>query len=243
MPSSSSARSTSSTAPLSPSELAALMLDPTMENSINRTFAAVPSLNASLRHFHYVCENIERIEKALARHYDERDELFDHMLESQPFQDSVQPLVHDYRHRSRNVRFNQGRQPTVKKPRFRSQPYRKPTPFPSTTSSSSGSSSILSYETAGSSTNPINVDAIDEETLIIIRPRDESLRPQFHPQCERCGRYGHEKPDCDTKMRSFNFCDICEWLGRRQRLCDHYDVTPMDIRRLRGDKIPYDHDE
>jgi len=120
----------------------------------------------------------------------------------------------------------------------------------------------------GSITNPINVDsdtpldgrdpspptdAADRlletfpgdrmlQEFIAQRNSDSWTAPRFRPTCERCGIIGHDTRDCDTPIRSFTHCDTCQWLGRRQRLCDHYDMSPADFNRLRG-RIPYDHDE
>ena len=74
------------------------------------------------------------------------------------------------------------------------------------------------------------------------RNNDSWLEPRFRPTCGRCGIIGHDERDCDTPIRSFTHCYTCQWLGRRQRLCEHHDMSPVDFRRLRGD-IPYDNDE
>lgn len=73
--------------------------------------------------------------------------------------------------------------------------------------------------------------------------REECTTKMFKPTCERCRQWGHEKPNCDTKIRSFSHCDICEWLKKPQRLCEHYDLSPVDVKTLRGDKIPYDYSD
>jgi hypothetical protein len=66
---------------------------------------------------------------------------------------------------------------------------------------------------------------------------DERKPPQ--PTCKRCGQTGHLRPDCDTRIRSFTHCDICNWMGQKQMLCDHYDISPVGFRKLRGN-IPFD---
>ena len=48
--------------------------------------------------------------------------------------------------------------------------------------------------------------------------------------CPRCHQVGHEHDDCDTPMRTFETCPVCQWT--KQEICDHYDVTPAWTKRV-----------
>jgi Zinc knuckle len=251
----------------------------------------IPSLNeafdddnpdaAHLRHYSYVSSNIERLKEELDRHDEERRKLFDHMKNSEDFQNRMQPVLNDYRRRTRQgSSYPQTSQPTGKKLRRPSTPYRPLPPPPSNSSGKGSSRSARSFLSAGnSSDNPIDVDNFKTVKKPRFDPQIFEIRNEyrrstsnkgktvekpmtdewcerchqqghhhtecetktFKPPCKRCGQTGHVKDDCDTKIRSFTHCDTCEWLGRPQTLCGHYDVSPVDVRVLRGGRIPYDY--
>lgn len=258
-PSSSSLPSiTNDLLPLSPSELSDMTLDNRMVTPLNDVFDNDNPDAAHLRHYSYISLNIERLKNELDRHDEERRELFDHMRNSEDFQSRIQPVLNDYRRLTRRSGFSpQANQPNAKKLRRPSTPYR---PFPpsSKTSSKGSSRSARSFLSAGSSSdNPIDVDNLKTVKKPRFDPQIFEIREgQRHPtsnkghltktfetSCKRCGQSGHVKADCDTKIRSFNHCDTCEWLDRPQRLCEHYDVSPVDLKTLLGDKIPYDYSD
>jgi hypothetical protein len=265
----SSTASTSSNTPLSPSELSTILFDHSMVELITNVFSDEPRTVDQLRYYSYISQNITRLEAELDRHRQEREELFDHILRDEATEDTMRPIVRTYRRRTRRSGFC----PYTHQP-LANEIIRTPTPFPPATSSSrssrnpsqssssddSSSSSPSPYMQPGSSEYPINVDAnpqpdIHLDPITMKKPyvRSDEDAPRFKPTCARCGQFGHEKPDCDTKMRSFDWenCEICAWRnsgptaltkGLRQRMCDHYDVTPVDIKKLRGN-IPYDEEE
>ena len=204
-----------------PQELSDLILDNDMIDPINDALDPVSTALAHLNHYSLVSYNLRRIEEDLHRHYDERRRIFDHLRHDESFSTKMKPVFEKHRAKQRRSRkpytcFN------VKTTR------RSPSPPPvastssknNTSSSSSDYATVLdiinSYIPLGSVDNPIDVD------IPIIKV------------CRRCGQEGHKKIDCDTKIRSFDHCDTCDWLGRAQNLCDHYDVTPVDMIRLFG---------
>lgn len=273
MPSSTS--STSSNTPLSPSELSTILFDHSMVELITNVFSDEPRTVDQLRYYSYISQNIVRLEAELDRHHQERDELFDHILYDEATENTMRPVVRTYRRRTRRSGFC----PYTRQP-LANEILRTPTPFPPATSSSRSSQNSLpstnpsqssssggSSNSApspnmqpGSSAYPIDVDAnpqsdIHLDPITIKKPyvRSDEDAPRFKPTCARCGQFGHEKPNCDTKMRSFDWenCVVCAWRndrptvlhkGLRQRMCDHYDVSPVDIEKLRGN-IPYDEEE
>jgi hypothetical protein len=66
-------------------------------------------------------------------------------------------------------------------------------------------------------------------------PTDDPVEtpPQRFQLCIRCGLPGHVKRDCDTNIRSFTVCPICEWYDRPQNVnCGHFDLSPVAARRI-----------
>lgn len=228
----------------SPFELNNMVLHDQTVIILNETFPNDTTSSAHLRHYSFVSQNIQRLKHTLDQYYQEQNELFEHMMANDQFRTALQPIVHHHRRRTRASRFN----PYTERPlSSRSHIQRRaPTPHPPSSSSSSKSlssksssnESVLSYYTTGTKQNPINVDiSIQKPMTTGTSNVDERKPPQ--PTCKRCGQTGHLRPDCDTRIRSFTHCDICDWMGRKQMLCDHYDISPVGFRKLRGN-IPFD---
>ena len=158
----------------------------------------------------------------------------------------MSPVIRNYRQRTRLEGYH---------------PYSRrtstPTPHPESPSSplqsqNSSNDSLLSYYTAGSSQNPIDVDATNEDPQPEPGPRcercnecghhkDNCLTKMFKPRCARCGQYGHRKRQCDTPIRVAGYCNVCAWYGRSQGSCKHVRMSPAQVDRIRGN-IPYDSD-
>lgn len=246
-------------------ELSNLVMNDRLTNLIDQVFNDDPASHAHLQHYATVSRNLRRLEYDLDQVREDQNTLFDRLMTCSRFRNAIKPVIRTERRRMRQARFDPYTRRVLTHSTSSSSSISQPSQ--ASFSQSSSSSSRRSFHSTndnfvGSSSQPIDVDQFDETKTAkkpIIRPlfplpdkcpkceehghEDDCLqpirRPQFRPQCSRCGQLGHNKPECDTRMRSFAFCDTCEWLGRRQRDCDHYDVTPMDIKRLCGDKIPF----
>ena len=251
--SSSASTSSSPSSFTSPRELSNMILRDDSVEYLNHAFEDDVTGEAHLRHYKYISTNINRLECALDHHKQQQQELFDHMLANKYFRVTIRPVVRQYRQQQQRSGFD----PHTGLPLvYRQKPYARLTknsrssPPPHSVSgaqdspSSSPSQSNHSAESEpGSSQNPIDVDA---DTSRCVRCGEQGhtvpncSKKLLLPTCERCGQFGHEQPDCDTKIRSFLHCHTCEWLGQRQsKYCDHYDMSPVDKRNLRG-RIPYD---
>ena len=191
---------------------------------------------AHLRHFGFVVMTITCLEYTLDQCQEEKNKIFDHMMTNESFQNALHPVFRDHRHRTQQSGFH----PYTRRPLTPKSPS-------SSLSKSSNHSPLSNYETAddspGSPRNPINIDQFDHEAYDNKRFQEmldrTQMPPHFKPTCKQCNQYGHEKPDCDTPIRSFVHCDICEFFNQPQSMyCEHYDLSPVAFRRLRGN-IPY----
>ena len=265
-PSSSAASSSSSSSAhdertTSAFELRILTLDDLMTERINHAVRDDGVSAAYLRHYNYIARTLARLESELDQAQEEESIIFNHLMASSDFRHTISPVIRTFRRRLQR----QGFQPYIRnnrllEPRHTAHPLPSMTPSQSSSRSSTkkpsfGSSQLQSdtHTQHGSELNPINIDtwdgldrddwfkATEEEMLQSLR--HDTGPKRFKPTCERCGQWGHEKPDCDTRLRSFSVCDTCKWLKRRQRDCDHYDLSPVDCRELRGKKIPYDDED
>jgi hypothetical protein len=213
-----------------PLELEQLVLDATMADLLNHIFVDTNDLvgAAHLRHFQYIALTIHQLEQAMERHIQERRDIFDHLMANDDLRHTLRPVVRTFRQRCR-----------------RSHPsyHRRPNLSQSSSSSSDTSGTYYSPRTSppaspsGSPQNPINVDDIPD--VIIPLPRLPQIAT---PTCTRCRQTGHIRMNCDTRMRSFTHCEICDWRTGEQNNCNHYDISPVDFQRLRGN-IPYDNSD
>ena len=93
---------------LSPDELGRLVTYPPLNQQIGATFGNNPTTLAVLRYYCFLTQNIDQLRLDLERHDIERTDIFGHMMNSQSFQNSVRPLVEEFRQRPRrNEPYNQ----------------------------------------------------------------------------------------------------------------------------------------
>ena len=240
MPSSSSSSSSSPTYPISAFELGTLVLDERMVELTNRIFEDDDLTIAYLRHYIFITRGIHRAEYELDQLQHEQRTIHEYVMASPHFRRAIQPIVRTYRRRTRQS----GLHPYTRQPLNINQPCSPPTSQsspPSSIPSQPSTSSLSSKSTQppndiqpGSANYPIDVDDNDDHDKT-----KTVKKPKFEPVCERCGKQGHDKPDCDTPIRSFTHCRVCEWMKKPQETCDHHDVSPAQCKRLRGNKIPY----
>jgi hypothetical protein len=221
-----------------PNELSDLILDDPMVELLNQTFSDDFTAAAHLRHYSFISLSLKRLQTEINRHYEEQQELFEHMMNNEDFRDKLQPIV---RARRRRINANHPHHRRSVSPHVLT-----PLPPPSYSPSTSQPSTIdglpnVNPHQLGSSQNPIEIesDSEDDQYEIFARTYRREFSPRFRPTCERCGLIGHNTADCDTPLRTFAHCSLCEWLGKKQRLCEHVDMSPAAFKRLRGN-TPYD---
>ena len=78
------------------SELSRLILDNSSVDLINQTKPDV-AYAAHLRHVSYVALTTKRLEQELDRHYQENQELFEHLWKDEVFQKMMSPVIRNYR--------------------------------------------------------------------------------------------------------------------------------------------------
>ena len=170
---------------------------------------------------------------------------------SQQFRRLIQPIVQYHR---RNI-FNDTR------PRpHRIHPYRRPTPHPSTTSSSSSNSSRHSVAINSEDTSFHRSSPLDSAASITSFHTSEAPNPNTQPGSQlnpidvdenscHCDSEGGLCDGCDTRIWSCPHChqegharEDCDALIRsfdkcdtctffHQEVCEHYDVTPAWVKR------------
>ena len=236
---SSSSRSSSPFA-FSSHELGHIVIDNVLVNQINKILNNTNNVTAAahLCHFGFIVTTITHLEYTLDQCQEEKLKIFTHMMENEPFWNALRPFFRDHRQQTRRSGFHP----------YTRHPLTPKTPSPPSSKSPSDNSSSFKYKTAddapGSPQNPINIDQFDQEAYDNKKFQEmlakNQMPPQFKPTCEQCNQIGHEKPDCDTPIHSFVHCNVCEFFNQKQSMyCEHYDLSPVSFRRLRGN-IPYD---
>lgn len=219
----------------SSSELSDIVLNHDMVDLLNEQIESTQDITmaAQLRHYSFLSESIERLNRELTRHANEQIGLFEHMMDSEGFRGQIRPIVLAYRQQQRQGLRQQARN-------LRRRPA---APYSSTTTSSrssksSGSSkrsgsipSSTGSDPSGSLQNPINVDEFLDNMIDNLFKRTLS--------CDRCGNPGHTRIACNQPIRSFLICETCKWKGTAQKDCDHYDISPVMAKKLRGNH-PFD---
>ena len=221
-------------------ELGHIVMDDVLVNQINKILNNTNNVTTAthLRHFGFIVTTITCLEYTLDQCQEEKLEIFTHMMENEQFQNALCPVFQDHQQWTQQSGFHPyTRRPLTPKPRS-----------PPSSKSSSDSSSLLKYDTAdntpGSPQNPIDVNQFDQQAYdnknfqeMLDKTR---MPPQFKLTCKQCNQIGHEKPDCDTPIRSFIHCNMCEFFNQKQSMyCEHYNLSPIAFRRLQGN-IPYD---
>lgn len=213
MPSPSDDSPAASSLNLSPHELSRLVTDSETVERLYKAFLPHPLHITTLRYYHYASQIIYRLEQELDIHQLERQRIFNYLLEGREFRNLIQPIVRDYRERTRRTRYH---------------------PYGHTPSPSFSSNTIpLPPSVYNIPDNGSYYTAIDEEpgttkrNPIVIRDDKDDEK-----SCARCKQQGHQQEDCDTPMRTFDICEECRWRERRQEDCDHFDFpTPAWLKK------------
>ena len=197
-------------------------------------------MTAILRHYAFLSNTIDELERNLEQHRREQEFTFD-ILNNDPTR--IEPMVKRFRRQPRTGHHPYGRSPTPPRTPSDDNSINPPTTAPSLhilpvtalvrLPSSNTSSPVLSYCTAvdeipgskwnheaGSRQNPIVI--MNDKTDDLPNTQDDIV-------CQQCKQTGHVHDDCDTKMQSFDVCYACKW--KKQLICNHWDPTPVWICR------------
>ena len=217
----------------SPQEMSRILHDPALTSLIYQRFVNWPSTRQLLQQYDFVSQTISTLEQQLEQHHMEREHLYDLLHERRSFQTQFRPVVDRYRQRRSHHPYHRSLKSSA--------------PSSSSSDSSPSQSSSASRRTVpirpedalaqimtppllevpesythpeeplpGSSRNPIVIEEDDDDDLI----------------CTRCKRYGHIQDDCDTNIRTFEHCEICEWKGKPQEDCKCVDFpNPAWVKR------------
>jgi hypothetical protein len=212
---------------LSSDEFARMIDRSNMDEVLTLTFQDDAAITLNLHDFVFVTQSRQRLEQELQARIIEQQDLFGDLIRNRRFQRCATKFIAEYR---------------------RYQPYSRPA---LTTSSSSADSepprrfANVRNSVPGSPTNPIDVDSdtpldgcdssspgspanpINVDSDIPLPPK---VTVSFKPSCN------NETPTPGPHH------DSVLYVNAVALLCDHYDMSPVDFKRLRGD-IPYDHDQ
>ena len=99
MSSSSSSSETPGLLDTSAAELAWMITQPDAPATISRTFAGQHTSLALLRQYAFVSTGVYQLRTELSRHRKEQNSLFHILMTSQPFQDTISPILQEFRRR------------------------------------------------------------------------------------------------------------------------------------------------
>jgi hypothetical protein len=221
---SSSNSSSSLVATLSPQELSRLVTDADFNPALNEVFPAGSVSTAILRHYLFLSQSIDTLERELERHQLEREQLFDCLKDNGRFRQRIKPVLREFRVKNTRIR--------------RTRPFH---PYNRASSSSRSSTdpprSIV--------IRPRNADALAPQQSTTVSPNsfhtaiEQPLGSRANPiiveesddACSRCHYHGHDRPNCTTSLRTFTHCTLCDWAGQTRSECNHYDTILEWVKR------------
>ena len=238
-----------------------------MPTLLSATFHDDGVTTMALRHYHFIVKTIKKLKEEIEQQVIEQQDILARLLWRRRFRERITPIVADYWRCSRRASAPIATSLLPSSLPSSSTDIKEdhtpedgattppPTSYPNDTKvvddNNPPSSTHATAETPpGSSQNPIDVDQFQDQFQFGPEMYDSQKfqdildktkePPRFKPTCERCGQIGHDKPDCDTPIRSFVHCKVCEYLGKQQSMyCRHIDLSPVAFWRMRGN-IPYD---
>ena len=92
--------------PPSAFELRHVLLDHQSVETVNEVFGDDATSLSQLRHVSYIAQNIIRLQWELERHESEEQDLYKHIMKNEEFRNTLQPVVHDFRRRTRTKGFH-----------------------------------------------------------------------------------------------------------------------------------------
>jgi hypothetical protein len=226
-------------------ELSDLVGDRNFHPFLDRAFQPGYVATSELRHFASLSNVIREMEHSLDQYRFERETIFNGLLDSRRYQQQIRPVFRYYR--------------TLYPRQTQQYPHSQPG-RPSSSSSSSHSSlddtnvtrqapvpasPVIAPETADALLIPLPpsspASASSSSSHTSADDRSLSLGTQTHPIviedddndliiCTRCNQIGHVLSDCDARIRLPGLCFTCDWT--RQTVCDHYEASPVWLRRL-----------
>ena len=89
---------------LSPQEFSHFIIDPSTPPALAQLFRNDPTLTAILRSYLFLTHSMDHLEHALERHRVEQLVLFERLVDSRIFEPRVEPLIRDFRQKTRRYR-------------------------------------------------------------------------------------------------------------------------------------------
>ena len=219
-----------------------MMLKPDIPVLLSATFHDKPVITMALRHYHFLTVTIKRLKKEIEQQTIEQQSTFGKLICQWRFHNHITPIVADYRQQVPTTTLSSSSSPSSKSNSKGDSVYHgtdnystEHSPLVAIVKDNPSSSST---QPSGSQQDPID-DPIDVDAINKNAYDNKKTQPEFKLTCKHCGKFGHEKANCDTLMWSFVHWDICEWMGWQWRYCDHYDLSPVAAQKLWGN-IPYD---
>jgi hypothetical protein len=170
---------------LSPQEFSHFIIDPSTPPALAQLFRNDPTLTAILRSYLFLTHSMDHLEHALERHRVEQLVLFERLVDSRIFEPRVEPLIRDFRQRTR---------------RYRIRPYNRPSSLIPTSSSlnTSPTSSVVEIRNRGRSVNSLLSHPIDSEEF---GTRGNPIYVLGDDECEGCHENGHVIGHCTREYR------------------------------------------
>jgi hypothetical protein len=191
------------TLPPSAFELRHVILDSEAVENINNVLIEDAMSMAQLRHIYFMSRNIKRLEQELDYHYEEEREFYEHVMKDEKFRNALQPVVHEYRRRTRAKGFHPYHNRPLTHPSLSASSTSSKGHSPPSSSSSHSDSQSTSYESGmsivrayleqerqqnqpGTSGNPIVVEATNDDDKLSSTSSQSSFDfPKLLPRCRR----------------------------------------------------------
>lgn len=224
--------------PLTSVELSRIVCSSTLDDSLHYAMAGLPTSSMAIRNYQFISHGIGRLQLDLINHRNERESLFQELMERRHFREAIYPVMMEYRRQL---------SPT---PLLRRSPSPVPTsivadngvtqlspesPIPVTIHplpldysdqqsviSSNDSFHTPETEEQGTQTNPIDVDTFEPpplpQTTVIqhfLHRRTRSI--EVPTTCNMCGRRGHTSTTCIWNGPIL--CNYCREIGHLRDAC------------------------
>lgn len=170
---------------LSPQEFSHFIIDPSTPQALAQLFRNDPTLTAILRSYLFLTHSMDHLEHALERHRVEQLVLFERLVNSRIFEPRVEPLIRDFRQRTR---------------RYHILPYNHPSSLIPTSSSlnSSPTSLNIGFQHRRRSVNSLQSYSMEVEE---VGTRGNPIYVLGDDECEGCHEDGHFIEHCTREYQ------------------------------------------
>jgi len=218
-------------------ELSRMFVDPISDEKLRTAFADQRTNFAILRQYHFVTEGLNHVLYDLNRHRTERNALYRELMTSLRFQETLDPILMDFRRRQQTNDPSPLVIPSILPPSTTTtdspqsvsihSPPQSTTPIddpPTSTSPTGSNESVLSYYTAsqeelGTPNHPIDVDLIPDQQVTATY---EEMGTQTNPI--NVDRFDFPSPRTNTVRKTYSapllgYCTICVRVGHPTARC------------------------